>query len=67
MQDCATSMDSLASDGSVPSVRDVERKSIIARASRFFESVACYVHGLVSSRGYWAGRGFGTMTTDEER
>lgn len=45
MQDWATSMDSLASEGSVPSVRDVERKSIIARARRFFESVACDLDG----------------------
>jgi hypothetical protein len=38
MHDCATSMDSASSLVRVPSFKDVERKSIIARARRFLES-----------------------------
>ena len=38
MQEVAISMDSASSEVSVPSLRDVLRKSIMARASRFFES-----------------------------
>ena len=38
MQDWATSMDSVSSGVSVPSLREVERKSMMARARRFLES-----------------------------
>ena len=38
MQDWATSMDSASSGVRVPSFREVERKSMIARARRFLES-----------------------------
>ena len=38
MQEVATSMDSVSSEVRVPSLREVLRKSIMARASRFFES-----------------------------
>ena len=38
MHDWATSIDSASSDASVPSLREVERKSIMANASRFLES-----------------------------
>jgi len=38
MQEVATSMDSLSSGVRVPSLREVERKSMMARARRFFES-----------------------------
>ena len=38
MQEVATSIDSVSSDVRVPSLREVLRKSIIARASRFLES-----------------------------
>lgn len=38
MQDWATSIDSSSSGVRVPSLSEVERKSIIARARRFFES-----------------------------
>ena len=37
MHDCATSMLSPSSGESVPSLREVERKSIMARARRFLE------------------------------
>ena len=49
MHDCATSMLSASSGERVPSLRDVERKSIIARARRFLEGEVevCY---YVSSR-----------------
>jgi len=39
----ATSIDSLSSEETVPSFVEFERKSIIARARRFFESEDCYV------------------------
>ena len=39
MHDWATSMDSASSGVRVPSFREVERKSIMARARRFLESV----------------------------
>lgn len=38
MQDWATSIDSASSGVRVPSLSEVERKSMIARARRFFES-----------------------------
>ena len=38
MQEVATSMDSVSSEVRVPSLREVERKSIMARARRFLES-----------------------------
>ena len=38
MQDCATSTDSLSSAVSVPSLREFERKSMMASARRFFEA-----------------------------
>ena len=38
MQEVAISMDSASSEVRVPSLRDVLRKSIMARASRFLES-----------------------------
>lgn len=38
MQDCATSIDSVSSEVRVPSLREVERKSMMARARRFLES-----------------------------
>jgi len=38
MQEVAISMDSVSSSGRVPSLREVERKSMIASASRFLES-----------------------------
>ena len=38
MQEVATSMDSVSSEVRVPSLREVLRKSIMARASRFLES-----------------------------
>ena len=38
MQEVAISMDSLSSEVRVPSLSEVERKSIMARARRFFES-----------------------------
>ncbi len=34
-------MDSVSSVESVPSLREFDRKSMIARASRFLDSVAC--------------------------
>lgn len=38
IHDCATSIDSTSSLVRVPSFKDVERKSMIARARRFLES-----------------------------
>ncbi len=38
MHDWATSMDSASSGVRVPSFKEVERKSIMARARRFLES-----------------------------
>ena len=38
MQEVATSIDSVSSEVRVPSLREVLRKSIMARASRFLES-----------------------------
>ena len=49
MHDCAISIDSWFSDDRVPSLRDVERKSMMARASRFFVSEA-YDNDHVSRR-----------------
>ncbi len=40
MHDWATSMDSVSSVERVPSLRELERKSMMARASRFLDSVA---------------------------
>lgn len=37
MQDCATSIESASSAVRVPSLREVERKSMIASARRFLE------------------------------
>jgi len=39
MHDWATSMDSVSSAERVPSLRELERKSMMARASRFLDSV----------------------------
>lgn len=60
MQEVAISTDSLSSGVRVPSLREVERKSIMARARRFLESrVDAWKGGVrVVERG---GGGGGTM------
>lgn len=47
MQDWATSTDSASSGLRVPSLREVERKSMMASASRFLESGADAWEGKV--------------------
>jgi len=47
----ATSIDSLSSGETVPSFMEAERKSIIARARRFFESEDCLCVKSVSDWG----------------
>ena len=51
MQEVATSIDSVSSDVRVPSLREVLRKSIIARASRFLESRVDAWRVMVSGKG----------------
>ena len=60
MQEVAISIDSVSSGVSVPSLREVERKSIIARARRFLES-RVDAWGLISG-GRWNESGNPTMT-----
>jgi hypothetical protein len=64
MQEVAISMDSVSSEVKVPSLREVERKSIMARARRFFESSVDACEWLVGGCGVnlWGGYHYGGWT-----